>query len=287
MIMRDADLLCLGKNGFHRMHYVEWGDPDALNIVICAHGLTRSGRDFDVLAQALLPAFRVVCPDIVGRGRSEWLDDKNDYSYAQYCADMAALIARVTAGTRPRHIYWVGTSMGGILGMLLASRPKSPIERLVVNDVGMIVPKTALQRLALYVGKDPRFGSFDELAAFMRTVSAPFGPLTDEQWHHLTLHSAMKHADGSWGFNYDPGIGIPFQKGALEDVNLLGVWDHIACATLLLRGADSDLLPREVALEMTQRGPRPRLVEFAGVGHAPMLLTPDQTAIVREFLSGP
>ncbi len=283
--MRDVDLLCLGKNGFHRMHYVEWGDPDASNVVICAHGLTRSSRDFDALAQALMPAFRVVCPDIVGRGKSEWLEDKKDYSYAQYCADMAALIARVTAGSGPRHLHWVGTSMGGILGMLLASQPKSPIERLVVNDVGMIVPRAALERLAAYVGKDPRFTSFEELAAYMRTVSAPFGPLTNEQWHHLTHHSALKHADGSWGFNYDPGIGIPFRESALEDVNLLGVWDQISCPTLLIRGSESDLLPREVALQMTQRGPRPRLVEFAGIGHAPMLLTPDQIGIVREFLS--
>lgn len=284
--MREADLLCLGRNGFHNMHYVEWGDPDAAQVVICAHGLTRSGRDFDALAQALAPAFRVVCPDIVGRGKSDWLEDKNEYSYAQYCADMAALIARVSAGNRPRQLYWVGTSMGGILGMLLASRANTPIERLIVNDVGMIVPKSALERLALYVGKDPRFASFEQLAAYVRTVSAPFGALTDEQWHHLTVHGAMKHTDGSWGFGYDPGIGIAFREGALEDVNLLGVWDQIACPTLLIRGADSDLLPREVALQMTQRGPRPKLVEFAGVGHAPMLLTHDQISVVRDFLLG-
>ncbi|MDH3287912.1 MAG: alpha/beta hydrolase [Betaproteobacteria bacterium] len=282
--MREADLLCLGKDGFHRMHYVEWGDSDARKIVICVHGLTRSSRDFDTLAQALLPEFRVVCPDVIGRGKSEWLEDKEDYSYSQYCADMAALIARVNAGDGPRHLYWVGTSMGGIIGMLLASRPKSPIERLVVNDVGMMVPKSALERLAAYVGKDPRFTSFQELVGYMRVVSASFGPLTDDQWHHLARHNAMKHADGTWGFNYDPGIGIPFRESVLEDVNLLSVWDQIACPTLLIRGADSDLLPREVALQMTQRGPRPRLVEFADVGHAPMLLALDQIAVVREFL---
>ena len=284
--MREADVLCLGKSGFHRMHYVEWGDPEALEIVICVHGLTRGGRDFDALAQALAPALRVVCPDIVGRGKSAWLEDKNEYSYAQYCADMAALIARVTAGGRARRLYWIGTSMGGILGMLLASRSQSPIERLVVNDVGMIVPKSALERLALYVGKDPRFPSFDALAAYARMVSAPFGALTDEQWHHLISHTARQHADGTWGFNYDPGIGIPFRQNALEDVNLMGVWDQIACPTLLIRGADSDLLPRNVAVEMTQRGPRTRLVEFAGVGHAPMLLTPEQIGVVRDFLLG-
>ncbi len=284
--MREADLLCLGKNGFHRVHYVEWGDPDASRIVICVHGLTRSGRDFDALGQALAPTFRVVCPDIVGRGKSDWLEDKNDYNYAQYCADVAALIARVTAGGA-RRLYWVGTSMGGILGMLLAAQRKSPIERLIVNDVGMIVPKSALERLALYVGKDPRFSSFNELAAYVRTVAAPFGPLTNDQWHHLTVHTTIEHPDGTWGFNYDPGIAVPFRQSALNDVNLLGVWDQITCPTLLLRGAESDLLPRDVAVQMTQRGPRPKLVEFAGLGHAPMLLTPDQIGIVRDFLLGP
>lgn len=282
--MREQKLLCLGKSGFHRMHYVEWGDPDARTVVICAHGLTRTGRDFDTLAQALQPGLRVVCPDVVGRGRSEWLRDALDYTYAQYCSDMAALIARVTAGDGVRCVCWVGTSMGGIIGMLLASRPGSPIERLVVNDVGIIVPKAALARLAEYVGKDPRFASFAELAAYARTVSAPFGPLTDEQWDHLTRHTARQHADGSWGFRYDPRIGLPFRQSPLEDVNLLEFWDRITCPTLLIRGAESDLLPRDVALEMTRRGPRPKLAQFDGIGHAPMLMAPEQIAVVRDFL---
>lgn len=285
--MREADLPCLGKSGFHRMHYVEWGDPDARTVVICVHGLTRCGRDFDTLAGALQPALRVVCPDVVGRGKSEWLRDALDYTYPQYCSDLAALIARVTAGEGVRRVCWVGTSMGGIIGMLLASRPGSPIERLVVNDVGIIVPKTALARLAEYVGKDPRFASFAELAAYARTVSAPFGPLTDEQWHHLTRHTARQHADGSWGFSYDPQIGLPFRQSALEDVNLLEFWDRITCPTLLIRGAQSDLLPRDVALEMTRRGPRPKLAEFDGIGHAPMLMAADQIAVVRDFLLEP
>lgn len=282
--MREETLPCPGRSGFHRMHYVEWGDPEARTIVICVHGLTRCSRDFDMLARALRPELRVVCPDVVGRGKSEWLREALDYTYAQYCSDMEALIAHVTAGQDARRIYWVGTSMGGIIGMLLAARPDTPIERLVINDVGILVPKAALARLAQYVGKDPRFPSFAELAAYVRTVSAPFGPLTEEQWDHLTRYTTTQHADGSWGFRYDPRIGLAFRKSPLEDVNFLEFWDRIACPTLLLRGAESDLLPREVALEMTRRGPRPRLAEFDGIGHAPMLMAPEQIAVVRDFL---
>jgi pimeloyl-ACP methyl ester carboxylesterase len=282
--MREGALPCLGKSGFHRMHYVEWGDPDAPTVVICVHGLTRCSRDFDTLAHALQPDLRVVCPDVAGRGKSEWLRDALDYTYAQYCSDMAALIARVTAGEGTRRVCWVGTSMGGIIGMMLAASPASPIERLVVNDIGIVVPKAALARLAEYVGKDPRFPGFAELAAYVRIVSAPFGPLTDEQWDHIARNTATRHADGSWGFSYDPRIGLPFRQTPLEDVNLLEFWDRIACPTLLLRGAESDLLPRDVAAQMTRRGPRPRLVEFGGTGHAPMLMATDQIAVVRDFL---
>ena len=282
--MREETLPCLGRSGFHRMHYVEWGDQDAQTVVICVHGLTRCSRDFDMLARALQPELRVVCPDVVGRGKSEWLRDALDYTYAQYCSDMAALMARVTAGGGARRICWVGTSLGGIIGMLLAARPGSPIERLVINDVGILVPKAALARLAEYVGKDPRFASYAELGAYVRKVSAPFGPLTDEQWDHLARHIAKRHSDGSWGFSYDPRIGLPFRERPPEDVSFLEFWDQITCPTLLIRGAESDLLPREVALQMTGRGPRPRLAEFAGIGHAPMLMAADQIAVVRDFL---
>ena len=282
--MKSDSVLCLNTKGFHRMHYVEWGDPDAERVVICVHGLTRNCRDFDFLAQALLPEFRVVCPDVAGRGQSDWLYAKEDYAYPQYCADMTALIARVTAGGKPRRIYWVGTSMGGIIGMLLASRPKSPIAKLVLNDVGIRLPRAALERIGTFVGKDPRFKTLDELDAMMRIVSAPFGPLTDAQWRHLSTTGAKQHEDGSWGLRYDPGIGVPFRKGPLADVDLSQFWDTIACPTLLLRGAQSDLLLKDTALAMTQRGPRPRLVEFEGVGHAPMLMAEDQIKVVRDFL---
>lgn len=268
------------------MHYVEWGDPGAERVVICVHGLTRNCRDFDVLAEALAPDFRVICPDVAGRGLSDWLYAKEEYGYPQYCADMTTLIARVTAGGKPKRILWVGTSMGGVIGMLLASRPKSPLEKLVLNDVGTVIPKAALERIAAYVGRDPRFNTLEELEAKVRVVHAPFGPLTDAQWRHLTATGAKQHEDGSWGLNYDPGIGIPFQQGPLADVDLWPLWDTITCPTLLLRGAQSDLLSRDTALAMIARGPKPKLIEFEGVGHAPALMTKDQVDAIREFLDG-
>lgn len=282
--MKSDYVLGLSTKGFHRVHYTEWGDAANPRIVICVHGLTRNGRDFDFLAQALEPDFRVVCPDVTGRGKSDWLYAKEDYAYPQYLADVTALIARVTAGDGEKTIYWVGTSMGGIIGMLLASRPQSPIRKLVLNDVGTVIPKTALERIATYVGDNPRYATFEELEAYVRLVSAPFGPLTDEQWRHLTLHGAKQHGDGSWTTGYDPAIGLPFRQGPLADVDLWSYWDTVACPTLLLRGAQSDLLLKENALAMTQRGPKPQLIEFEGVGHAPMLMAQDQIQAVRDFL---
>jgi pimeloyl-ACP methyl ester carboxylesterase len=283
--MRTDTVLCVGPRGFHRMRYTDWGDPANPRVVVCVHGLTRTGRDFDDLARALEGDFRVVCPDVVGRGQSDWLEDKQGYGYPQYAADLTALLARTTAGG-DRTIFWVGTSMGGILGMLLASYPRSPIARLVANDVGILIPKAALARISAYVGKSPLFDTLEELEALVRVISAPFGPLTDQQWRHLTTHSAKQHDSGKWSMGYDPGIGVPFEQAAAADIDLARYWDAITCPTLLLRGAQSDILPRETALEMTRRGPKPRLVEFAGVGHAPMLMAADQIATVREFLLG-
>jgi pimeloyl-ACP methyl ester carboxylesterase len=281
--MLENHVQCLGPGGLHRMHYVEWGSRDNPRIVICVHGLSRNGRDFDTLAQVLERDFRVVCPDIVGRGKSDWLGSKTGYVNSQYAADITTLIARLTADGA-RDISWVGTSMGGIIGMILASLPQTPIRRLVLNDVGGVVPKAALARIAAYLGKDPRFATFRELEMCVRTISAPFGPLTDAQWEHLTRYNSTHHADGTWGFNYDPGIAAPFQGIAIEDVGLWQYYDAVTCPTLLLRGADSDLLLEDTARAMTQRGPRARLVEFSGVGHAPMLMANDQIDVVKDFL---
>jgi pimeloyl-ACP methyl ester carboxylesterase len=277
--MRRHELRCLGPHGFHRIAYYEWGDVANPRVVVCVHGLTRNGRDFDYLAQTLAPQFRVLCPDVAGRGSSEWLSHKADYGYPLYLSDMAALIARTGA----ERVDWVGTSMGGLIGMMLAAQPGSPIRRLLVNDVGPFIPKAALERLAAYVGKAPRFATLDEFERYLRTVMAPFGPLTDQQWRHLAEHSSRHYDDGSFGMGYDPAIGDAF-AGELRDVVLWPVWDAISCATLVLRGKESDLLMPGTAEEMTRRGPKARLVEFDRIGHAPALMAEDQIAVVRDFL---
>jgi pimeloyl-ACP methyl ester carboxylesterase len=302
--MRTDYVQCISPGGFHRMHYTDWGDPLARRVVVCVHGLTRNCRDFDALAAALSKEVRVVCPDVAGRGQSDWLLLKDSYNYPQYLSDMTVLLARVLAWppagrwlsrltTFLRHRYgsrelmWVGTSMGGLIGMLLAAQPGSPIRRLVMNDVGPLIPRQALERLGSYVGKDPRFKSFGELKAYVRDVSRSFGPLTDEQWSHLTRHGAVEHEDGSWGMRYDPGISEIFRAGVLKDVDLWPYYEKIQCPTLVIRGAESDLLSKATAAEMQTRGPRPRVTEFAGIGHAPMLMSEDQIAVVRNFLLAP
>lgn len=281
--MKTDAVLCLDTKGFHRVQYYEWGDDGP--VVLCVHGLTRNGRDFDFFAQSIKDRCRVICPDVAGRGKSDWLAAKTDYNYVQYMNDMTALMARVTRDEQ-RMVYWVGTSMGALLGILLASLPNSPIAKLVVNDAGPLVPKSALERIGAYVGKDLRFAELDELEAYLRIVSAPFGPLTNEQWRHLTIHSAKQFEDGRWGMSYDPAIGLALQ-GELNDVDLWAQWDQIKCPTLVLRGAQSDILRADTAAAMTQRGPKAKLIEIAEVGHAPMLMTEDQAALISDFLATP
>lgn len=282
--MREGRVKCLSSAGFHHMAYVEWGDPGNSKVLVCVHGLTRCGRDFDFLAQAMADEYRVVCPDVVGRGRSDWLRDKSLYALPQYCADMSTLLAKLDAET----VHWVGTSMGGLIGMALACQPETPITRLVLNDVGPVVTGVSLQRIGDYLGNSPRFKSIAEADAFVRTICAPFGKLSDAQWRHLTVHVTRPSADGGVDFAYDPGLAQPFREMWLasggKDVELWSLYDGIRCPTLLVRGAESDLLTHEVALAMSERGPRAGLVEIPDAGHAPMLLDLSQIQPIREFL---
>jgi pimeloyl-ACP methyl ester carboxylesterase len=282
--MRQHTVQCLSPAGFHDMAYVEWGDPDNPRVLVCVHGLTRCGRDFDFLARAMADRYHVVCPDVVGRGRSDWLRDKCHYAIPQYCADMVTLLARLNAAT----VHWVGTSMGGLIGMALAAQPGSPLSRLVMNDVGPVLTAAAVARIGEYVGNAPRFASMEQAEAFVRFVSVPFGVLTDEQWRHLTVHTMRPVAGGGFEMAYDPGIAEPFRlaMGQGGDVELWPIYDAVRCPTLLLRGAQSDLLSAATAGRMAERGPRARVVEIPGVGHAPVLMDAGQIGVVRDFLLG-
>jgi pimeloyl-ACP methyl ester carboxylesterase len=281
MSMTARSFSSLGPHGFHRVAYVEWAGPPGASTLLCVHGLTRNGRDFDPLAEALSRRYRVVCPDVAGRGRSEWLSHGEDYGYPLYLADMAALIARLDV----EQVDWLGTSMGGLMGMMLAAQPGTPIRRLVVNDIGPLIAKEGLDRIATYVGEDPSFPDLAALEAYQRRVAASFGALTDAQWRHLAEFGARRKPDGTLGRAYDPRIAEAF-KTVTGDIDLWPVWDAIKCPTMVLRGAQSDLLRPADAAQMTQRGPKATLVEIADVGHAPALMDPAQIAIVEGFLAG-
>lgn len=283
MAMRERSYLSLGAHGFHRIAYSEWGAPGGERAAVCVHGLTRNGRDFDALAHALEDRYRVVCPDLPGRGKSHWFAVHSDYKLPVYLADMAGLIARLDVA----QVDWVGTSLGGLLGIILAAQPNTPIRKLVVNDVGAFVDKAALIRIADYVGKDPLFADLDALESYLREVHAPFGNLSDAQWRHLAEHGARRdEAAGGWRLHYDPGIAAPFKEDFSKDVDLWPLWEAIRCPVLIVRGADSDLLSHETAEEMLTRVPQAELIELPDVGHAPMLMDPAQIAVVRDWLLG-
>lgn len=285
MAARLHELPVLGPHGFLRLGYTEWGPAEASRVVICAHGLTRNSRDFDPLAEALAGrGLRVAAPDMPGRGRSSRVPAE-DYGYPLYVAAGAALIARLGAGD----LSWVGTSMGGLVGMMLAAQPGTPVRRLVMNDIGPFIPAAALRRIGEYVGQDPRFEGFDDVEAFLRRVHAPFGPLTDAQWRHLAVHSAVPAEQGRLKLHYDPAIGAAFKAKPPEDIALWAVWDQVACPTLVIRGAESDLLLPRTAAEMRTRGAAAsaglvRVAEVAGCGHAPALMEAGQIDLVAEFL---
>jgi pimeloyl-ACP methyl ester carboxylesterase len=278
---------CLDNRGLHRMAYWEWGDAANPRVLVCAHGLTRQGRDFDTLARALCDTYRVVCPDVVGRGRSDWLADPMTYAVPQYVADMVTLLARLDA----KEVDWVGTSMGGLIGLGVAALKGSPLRRFVINDVGPTIEPAAIARIGGYVGRAAQWSTLDEAADALWEISQGFGPHTRDQWLALT-EPQLQQDGGVFKPRSDPSIALPFkavtpQMAQAGEALLWQAWDLLKLPTLLLRGADSDLLSAATAHAMTQRGPRATLIQFDGVGHAPMLVQPEQVAAVRDFLLSP
>ena len=288
---RIKSVQCISPAGLHTMSYKEWGAADNPNVLVCAHGVTRVGDDFDSLARAMASDYRVICPDVVGRGRSGWLANPQFYRVPQYVSDMVTLLARVLANGERQTVDWFGTSMGGLIGLGLASLPHSPISKLILNDIGPTLAPEALQRIGDYIGQDLRFDTFEQGAGFVRAVSASFGPHSDEEWHKLAHDVLRQGKDGYWRRHYDMGLALPFrsatpESAARDEAMLWAAYDAVRCPTLLVRGAESDLLSNETAQAMLLRGPKAQLVEIAGVGHAPTFIHDDQIAIARQFLLG-
>lgn len=279
--MRLRFLKALGPHGFHRLAYREWGDSGNPRVLVCVHGLTRCGADFDHLARVLARTWRVVCPDMPGRGDSDWLPVNSDYAVPVYLADCAALLARLDVDS----VDWLGTSMGGIIGIHLAALPGSPIRRLIVNDIGPFIPSAGLLRIAAGVGTDPRFADRAGALSFLQAAMATFGIRQAEHWQHLLDISIRADGAGGWRLHYDAGLAENFRQAYDSDIDFWGVWDAIACPVLALRGMESDILRKDTALEMSERGPKARLVEFPGCGHAPALMEPEQIAVVEEWLN--
>ncbi|WP_341669687.1 alpha/beta fold hydrolase [Alcaligenes sp. SDU_A2] len=297
--------MCASASGTHRMAYWEWGDPDNDQVVMCVHGLTRTGRDFDHLAQPLAARYRVIAPDVVGRGRSDWLVDPAAYAIPQYVADMLVLLARL----RPARLDWVGTSMGGLIALglhgaqamsalLRPARPgpaldapmELPLGRVVLNDVGPALNLSGLQRISDYVGQAVIFDTFAQAVDYVRSVSAPFGDHSLADWQDISRHVFVEH-DGKWQRHYDLRLSQAFARQADVDLDaaqalLWGAYESLPESVLILRGEHSDLLSVQAAHEMLRRNPHAQLVEVANVGHAPMLRSADQIDHIDHFLAG-
>ena len=279
---RTGSVVSVSRAGFHRLAYVEWGDPAAERVAVCVHGLSRQGRDFDRIAANLAArGWRVVCPDLPGRGRSDWLRNREEYNLPQYVMDMTVLIAHL----RVMEVDWIGTSLGGLIGMVMAGQTDSPVRSLVINDIGPFIPWQALHRLATAVRNAPRhFPDLEAAVAYYRRNLAPFGDLSEQEWRHLARYNLEQQADGTWHKRSDPEITAAFRPGWLFNLSLWTYWDAITCPTLVVRGAESDLLLAHTALEMSLRGPKAKVVEIPGVGHAPALMSDNQIDIVTSWL---
>lgn len=288
---------CPDQHGAHRLGYWQWGDEFSPHVVMCLHGVSRQGRDFDVLARAMVERadghIRVICPDVAGRGASDWLQEPADYQIPNYVADMLVVLHTLHAQAPIQTLDCIGTSMGGVMGLVLCGKADLPlpvtVRRLVLNDVGPVLQWQALQRIGSYLGDSPLFESLEQAADFMWERSASFGPHTREQWLTLSSHMVKPLEDGGFKLHYDPAIAESFTRvaqasAAKDQETLWRLYDAITAQTLLLRGKESDLLTQAAALAMTERGPRAQLVEFDGVGHAPTLIADNQVSTVLNFI---
>jgi pimeloyl-ACP methyl ester carboxylesterase len=284
---RQRYVQCASASGLHRVAYTEWGDPANPRVLVCVHGLTRSGRDFDRVAAALADVYRVVCPDVAGRGLSDWLGNPNQYMVPQYVADMVTLIARLDVES----VDWFGTSMGGLIGLALAGLPNSPVGKLVLNDIGPHIEPASLERIGEYLGKPARFATKQEGIDHAAALAESFGPLTPQEWSEINTPLLREREDGAWEFRYDPRIAVPFaattpEMSAAGEAALWGSLAAVSGPVLVVRGAESDLLSRETVAQMVERGQAVSSVEIEGVGHAPAFLDDAQIAIARRFFVG-
>lgn len=306
---------CANATGVHRMAYHEWGDADNPDVLLCVHGLTRNGRDFDVLAQRLQKSYRVICPDVVGRGMSDWLVNPMGYQVAQYAADMVTLMAHI----QPATLRWVGTSMGGLIAMTYAAMidarlqlakqgvtvsptyrqppaqvvqplPVSvfPIHKLVLNDVGPHIEPASLSRIAQYTMQPIEFESFEQCVQYTQTVAASFGAHTQEQWQRLTRHYFI-HVQDKWVKHYDPNIGQAFvgitpEMWQQSEQWLWAQYARLTMPQLIVHGGVSDLLSSETVERMLDINPHASLYTVEGVGHAPTLMHDDQVNRIEQFL---
>ncbi|MEM8748890.1 MAG: alpha/beta hydrolase [Pseudomonadota bacterium] len=277
--------LGLGFHGFHRINYLEWGNVDQFKhqeTLLCVHGLTRNARDFDYFAAKMCDRYRVICPDVVGRGDSDHITGPDAYNYLQYNSDMNALIGRLEV----TEVNWVGTSMGGIIGMVLASVAQSPIRRLVVNDIGPEVSRDALMSIAQYIGRSDEFASLKEVEDYLRSIYFEFAPMTDEDWEHMARYSSRRTKTGKFRLKVDSRVGEAFRESiSYFNVDMWETWEKITCPVLVLRGCQSSFLSEETAQRMLTCGPQTTLVEFEDTGHTPTLRNDEQVSVIEDWLA--
>lgn len=270
----------LSPHGFQELSYIEWGDPKNTDVLICVHGFTRNSRDFDYLAQDLRMKYRIICPDLLGHGKSDYVKDARVYTFSQYMADLVTLLAHSGAET----IHWLGTSLGGILGMMMAAQPGTPLKSLILNDVGMIIPHTALDRIGIYARNAHIFSAFDEALSYFQTVLAPMGSLASKKWEHITKYGTLTSPKGELRLAYDPAIGDALKENASSMVHLETYWKAIRCPLFVLRGEDSDFLSPTIAEKMRYDQPTAQITVIPECGHAPSLMETSHHQLIKTWL---